>query len=175
MEAYSSTLWPQFECAVCKGLFLFKPAKLILQDVNCNVSGIKKTLILALTRYLVTQFCTLRKKQKNKTTPEKQSGNTLEQTVIRLQENPCTHNNTLTMFCRIQVWGQATRLCLDCRTTNARSLYSLDIYYCMWSWGRSVPNQRPLNASNTSTEQRGMNLAAANSVPFPQIPAARTT
>lgn len=33
----------------------------------------------------------------------------------------------------------------------------------MWSWGRSVPNLRPLNASNTSTEQRDMNLAAVNS------------
>lgn len=114
-------------CARClQRSFSLQPARLILQDVNCNVLSINKTLIIALTGYLVTQFCTLRKNNQPKTTPEKQQqqqkkGKHPGAVGDSTPEIPGGHNNTLTVNAAPRT-GRTPLLCTLAADFRARGL-----------------------------------------------------
>lgn len=147
-------------CCFVKVLFLLKPRRWILQNVNCK--SIRRQQKLSSLRWLgiLWHNFTLTGKKKPKTTPEKQKVETPQSDrSFDSRENPGARNNTLSALCRAQRWG-TSRDASD--WIAGLEAPELDIHYdftiaCV-AVGRTVPHKE--SSGCLTHKQWDMNSAA---------------
>lgn len=141
-------------CCFVKVLFLLKPRRWILQNVNCK--SIRRQQKLSSLRWLgiLWHNFTLTGKKKNPNNPRKtKSRNTPERSVIRLpRESRRAQQYTERVVPSAALRDEPRRFWLDCRIRSSRGRHTLWFYHRMCSCvGEACLTRSPLDASRTSS------------------------